>query len=169
MNTEGKQFEVLKWVAVIVAIFIIIKLLNKFNLFGKDQAQKDAEALGQSAGLTKPVQQQSEMQKAIKRKLGTSKPTKEQLKGLLPNFNNYPAWVKEIYGAKHAFGNEIEPVMNVFRQMNSQFEINYFSQLFAQTTKKDLYGYLKKLFTGVLGNADRMQDIYAIVRDKPMV
>ena len=166
---NDKQFEVLKWVAVVVAIFIIIRLLGKFGLLGKDQAQRDADKLGQSAGLTKPVQQQNEMQRAIKRKLGTSKPTAAQLKKLLPNFDQMPGWVADIYGAKHAGGNDLEIVLAIFRSMNSQFEINYFMQLFNKTTKKDLYGYLKKLFTGIFGNADRMQDIYNIVNEKPLV
>lgn len=167
--TEGKQFEAAKWVLLIVAVFVLLRILGKMGLLGKDQAQQASDKLGQSAGLTKPVQQQSEMQKAIRRKLGTSKPTKQQLLTLVPNYSNFGSWVVDIENAKHFTGNDIEGVMGIFRNMNSQFEINMFAQTFQQTTKKDLFGWLKKLFTGVFGNAERMQDIYNIIKDKPLV
>lgn len=164
------NFDLMGWLKVLLfgaVLFFAWRTLRGMGLLGESENAKKERELGQGAALSKPLQQNDKFKNAVLKKFG-SKPTKKQLDGLLPNKPNMPKWVADVMGARSLWGNDFEPVVAIFKQMTSQYEVNYFMQLFAIAAKKDLYTYLKKIFGSVF-SSEKMATLHDIIESKPLI
>ncbi len=142
--------------------FMLYKLLNKF--FGESEEEKNASKLSESNALNDTLTPDSIITKAVKKKLGKSNPSSSDIGKLIPNKANMPKWITTLWGAKGTFSDDEEKVYGVFRQMTSQFEVNFFAKLFQATKSTDLFAYLKTFM-----NSEELSDLYKIINGKKVV
>lgn len=158
MELEGKQFEILKWALVIIAVFMVLRLLNKFGLLGKTDDEKNADKLATSGALNDLSE--SGLLKAAQTVTGTKTPSKKQLLNLMPNKDKFGKWIIDIYGADKIDDDE-DAVFNVFKSMYSQFEISSFATTFKAVKGIDLYVYLNSFM-----DKSELAEIYKIIASK---
>lgn len=152
-----------------IFLVVILKILNKFNLFGTSKASEEAKKLGEDATLNQPATNIANDNKnifgiAIKKRFG-NKPTKAQILSLLPHVKLTGQFINSINSAHNNFTpNDASKIFNVFKLMVSQFEVNFFSTNYGITTGKDLYGELDRL----MKDSD-MEKLRAIINSKPII
>lgn len=170
-ESKGPSFTIiLEGLTVVVILYVVYKLLDKFNLFGKSEDTKNAEALGEDPTFSNVVTNITRDPKniflqAIHKKFG-EKPTSAQLKSLLPNYPNYPKWVTTInFDVHHNFTqNDSTLILNIFKIISSQYEANFFATEFSLTTGHDMYAKLDKL----MHDSD-MSKLRTIISSKPII
>ncbi len=165
-----KALQIFEYILMGIAVFVIFKLLKKFNILGVNENTEQAKLLGEEAALNSVVTQITSDPKnvfllAIRKKFG-SKPTAQQMDSLLPNKNLMP---KSAVTLKYDVHNNFTPndasmVFNVFKNFKSQYEINFFSTLYGALTKQDLYGTLDKL----MFDSD-MAKLRTLINSKPLI
>jgi hypothetical protein len=160
MNLEGKQFEVLKWILVALALFLIFKTLNKLGVLGMTDDEKGAEELEDKKRL-ETLTLDKKTQDVIIKTTSKEKPTAADIKKLTPNSGSFAKWILDIKYAKGTVNDDEDTVFNVFRSMSSQFEINMFSTTFKATTGLDLMGYLKSFL-----DDEDLAEINRIIKNK---
>lgn len=165
----GKITTIAYGVGILIVVFIVFKVLNKFNILGKSEATKEAEKLGTDPTFVNNVTNQvaasnSDFGSAIRKRFG-SKPTKAQLDSLLPNIKNYPALVRQIMEAHNNFTpNSADKIFGVYKQLRSQYEISFFNTTLSLALKSDAFGILDKL----MKDSD-MQKLREIINAKPLI
>jgi hypothetical protein len=160
MNLEGKQFEIAKWLLLALALYLIYRFLNKLGVLGLTDDEKGAISLEDNRKVD-PVTLDQKTKDVIIKTTGKSKPTPDDIKKLVPNRGSFSKWILDIKGAKGRFNDNEDVVFNVFRLMNSQFEINMFSTTFKATTQLDLMGFLKSFL-----DDEDLAEINRIIKNK---
>jgi len=160
MELEGKQFEALKWVLVLIAIYMVYKLLNKFGLLGETSEEKEARELSENSAL-KEFNKENKLMSAAKKTLGTNKPSAEQLKSLMPNKANFGRFAMEIKAADGNVNDDETAVYNVFNSMYSQFEISAFATVYKVLYKMDLFTYLNSFL-----DEKELANVQRIIKNK---
>ena len=113
-------------IALIIILFIVYKFLQKIHLIPTEEDKK-AEQLGYS-NFWKPFFWKDAASKGKKPKILT----KNSAKNLS----------QKIWDAKGLFNDDEESLYGVFRQIKTQSQISYLSDVFFQETGKDLYEFL---------------------------
>lgn len=165
----GKVWQGVQLLALAIGVYLVFKLLNKFNILGTSEATKQAEALGTDPAFANTVtnnisQGDNQFSRAIKQKFG-AKPTKKQLDSLLPNLKNMPALQTQILNSHNNWTpNDAAKILGAYKQLHSQYEVNFFNTMFQLATKSDAYGMLDKL----MHDSD-MAKLREIVNEKPLI
>lgn len=162
-KTEGKEFQIFKLILLVTAVFIIVRLLNKFGLLGKSDEEKDVEKLSESTALNDEIGKGTKLGKAIVKATGKKTISKSDVERLTPNRPNFNKWINQIWDSKGFFKDNEDKVYSVFRQMNSQFEINMFSKVFSTIKQRDLFGFLSTFM-----NDKELSIVYNIIKNKKL-
>jgi hypothetical protein len=164
MKVEGKQFEYFKTFLLIAIIFVILVLLKKFGLlkFGDSKEEKDVKALNEIKNF-QPAYEKV-LYEAMKKKLGTSKPTTAQIQSFIPTTNQLKTWTDNLWNAKQFFNDDESKSYGVFRSMDSQLDVWAFAKIFQATKNKDLFGFLESYL-----DAEEISMIYNIIQQKPLI
>ena len=164
-KTDGKEFAIFKLILLIAAVFLIYKLLDKFGLMGLSDAEKNAQKLSEGEALNDALDKNSKLGKAILKSTGKSLKTlnASDVKAITPNRPNMNNYVNQIWDAKGTFKDNEDMVYNVFRNLYSQFEINFFSKYFSVTKKRDLYGFLATFM-----NTNELSTLQNIIKSKKL-
>ncbi len=153
----------------IVVFYVIYKLLNKFNILGQSEANKEAQLLNTDAAFATTTTDitnnpNNKFLLAIKKKFG-NKPTPKQLLSLLPNKSKMPSLITQINDAHNTLKpNDASKVLGAFRQFISQYETNFFATLYEVTNGEDMFGKIDKL----LHDSD-MATLRNIINAKPVI
>lgn len=174
-NTLGYVVTGFKAFILVVAVYVIYKLVSKFQssftgLFGSSKDTEEAKLLSTDkvfadAATNVTTNPKNEFLIAIKKKFG-AKPTDAQMKTLLPNYASMPKWVTDIrYEAKNTWSSDDSAkVFSIFRLMRSQWEINFFATMFNITTKKDIYLWLEDIMY-----KGELNDLRKMINTKPII
>jgi hypothetical protein len=164
MKVEGKQFEYFKTFLLIAIIFVILVLLKKFGLlkFGDSKEEQDVKALNEIKNF-QPAYEKV-LYEAMKKKLGTSKPTTAQIQTFVPTNSQLKIWTDNLWDAKQFFNDDESKSYGVFRSMDSQLDVWGFAKIFQATKNKDLFGFLESYL-----NAEEISMIYNIIQQKPLI
>lgn len=164
MKLEGKQFEYFKTFLLIAIIFVILVLLKKFGLlkFGDSKEEQDVKALNEIKNF-QPAYEKV-LYEAMKKKLGTSKPTTAEIQTFIPTNSQLKTWTDNLWNAKQFFNDDESKSYGVFRSMDSQLDVWAFAKIFQATKNKDLFGFLESYL-----DAEEISMIYNIIQQKPLV
>lgn len=151
-------------------IYFAFMLLKKFNLLpGDNKNTADAKALGTDAAFKDTVTNITKNNgnpflPAIVKKFG-KKPTKAQMESLIPNKKNFPKLMTQIIDAHNNFSqNDAAKIFGAYKQLSSQYEINFFNSVMSIAQKKDVYGSLDQL----MHDSD-MSKLRDIIEAKPVI
>jgi len=164
MKVEGKQFEYLKTFLLIAIILVILSLLKRFGLlkFGDSKEEQDFKALNEIKNFQSAYEKV--LYEAMKKKLGTSKPTAAQIQSFIPTNSQLKTWTDNLWNAKQFFNDDESKSYGVFRSMDSQLDVWAFAKIFQATKNKDLFGFLESYL-----NAEEISMIYNIIQQKPLI
>lgn len=127
-----------QWGLVLIAIYAIYKLLQKFNILD-DSEDKGAEQVVQSDLFT--PQQGSKLISELEKKLGR-KVTATDVKNYSLPSTVMLRLSNDIIKAKGFLNDNEVLVFTVFKNFKSKFQVYYFSEFFKSYQKKDLISFL---------------------------
>lgn len=142
-----KQLEIFKWILMALALYMIYKLLNKFNLLGTSEDTKAATALGSSNALAEINKDNPLVKDAIVNGKTYAKMTPAERGSLAPNSSKFGGWIQDLWDASGTFNDNEDDVYNIFKLLSSQYETSLFAATFKVIKGKDLYLYLKSFMS----------------------
>lgn len=158
---NDKQFEVLKWLGVLIILFVVYKLLGEVGLI------KTKEDVIADKVVTEDVftpKYKNELLNALAVKLKKSKLTAADISKYSLSSSTSLYIKNELLKAKSIFNDDEEAVFNVFKNFHTQFEIMVFCEFFKATTKMDLF-----VFLGSFLNSDEIARVVKTMNAKPKV
>lgn len=159
-----KQFEFLKWGAVIILIYALISLLNKFGIIGTSKEAEQTEKL-LDAPQFKPTFLDTIKQAIAKARNKTVKQlTATDIKMFMPSSNQMLQWKDSMIAAKGVFNDDETAIYTVFRSIKTQAQMYFFNEFFKTYMKKDLVSFCQDFM-----NEDEMSKIYVIIKNKPLI
>lgn len=167
-GSQNKQFEIFKWILVLAAIYMIIKLLNKWGLLGTSPDDKGAEQLRTSDVFNPSSSVDNKIVVAAAKATGKGAPSINDFKKIVPNQKYFPEWAKIILTAKGVTGDNEAAIYGVFNNMYSQFEAKMFADMFALSLKKNNLGTDLWSFLDEFLDSGEMSRINTIIKSKKL-
>lgn len=168
-----KNFDLMNGIRITVMVlilFVVYKLLRKFNLLGENQETKDIKELAESPALgdsfnNSVIDPEKPFISAIKKKFG-KKPTPQQLETLLPHKAQMPKMITTIrFDVHKTFSkNQVTKIFNVIKTLKSQYEINFFATMYGIVTHDDFFSELDKLMPD-----EKLAQLNDIIKAKPII
>ena len=130
-----------QWALVAIAVFAVIKILNKFGLLGQTADEKGREELFNNPAVTGDA---TTFQAKLKQYLQSKglPTTTQYIKGIMPSSSQMLAFKDALIKARGFWNDDESKVFNVFRNLNSQLQMYAFSQFFQTYQKKSIIDYL---------------------------
>ena len=146
-------------------------IAETFGLIKSADEEKIDKASGEAAGSTVDAQSNNpylsfspQYEFALMAAYKTKYPKKkwDTLKQSKWTFSKYKEYTDQLYNAKGIFKDDENSVLDIFRNLQTQFQVSELARYFSYFYKKDMLAYLKTFM-----NDDNLKEVLEIIKNYP--